>query len=147
MGTYPPVVIPSGNGNVSIYGDGATTYEELVNSMGSFLYEVKKVYLRADTNEQLLEPLGFYQFDVNGNIEQYSQIVTVDPFQYQTASIFSLTKEDVVLNGRTSLSMSLLPNEQVSLILYVNEISNKDFVNPTDFFETDFFKDYAKFLS
>jgi hypothetical protein len=146
MGTYPPVIIPSTSGNVSIYGDGATTYEELANSMGSFLYEIKKIYLKANTNEQLLEPLGFYQFDVNGTIDQYKQIVTVDPFQYQTASVFNLTKDDVVLNGRTSLGMSLLPNEEVYLVLYVNEISNKDFLPETKFFETDFFKDYAKFL-
>ena len=146
MGTYVPVITPSTSNAVSIYGDGATTYDELVNSMGSFLYEIKEIYLKANTNDQLLQPLDFYQFDVNGRADAYSQIVTVDPYQYQTSAVFKLTKDEVILNGRTSLTMNLLANETVSLVLYVNEISNKDFVNKTNMFSDDFFKEYTNFL-
>lgn len=147
MGTYVPVITPSTSNAVSIYGDGATTYEEFVNSMGSFLYEIKEVYLKANSNDQLLEPLKFYQFDVNGRADSYSQIVTVDPYQYQTSSVFKLTRDQIILNGRTVLSMNLLPNEQVSLVLYVNQISNRDFVHPTNLYLDDFFKDYTNFIN
>lgn len=146
MGTYTPTITPSISNVVTITGDGATTYDELLNSMGSFLYEVKEIYLKANTNEQLLQPLGFYQFDVNGRVDSYSQIVTVDPYQYQTSTFFELTKNEVILNGRTSLTMNLLPNETVSLVMYVNEVSNKEFVNKTNLFSDDFFKDYTNLI-
>jgi hypothetical protein len=146
MGTYVPTITPSTSNAVSIYGDGATTYDELVNSMGSFLYEIKEIYLKANSNDQLLQPLRFYQFDANGRVDNYSQIVTVDPYQYQTSTVFKLIKDEVILNGRTTLNMELLPNESVSLVMYVNEISNKDFVTKTDMFSDDFFKEYTNFL-
>jgi hypothetical protein len=145
MGTYVPVITPA-NGNVTIYGDGATTYEEFVNSMGSFLYEIKGMYLQADTPEQLLQPIAFSEFDSNGNVQDYTQIVTINPYQYQNSSFFNLTKDNVILNGRTSLALDILPNEQISVVFYANQIANRDFIDKTDVFDNDFFKDYAPFI-
>jgi hypothetical protein len=145
MGTYVPV-ITSANGNISIFGDGATTYEEFVNSMNGFLYKISGMYVQATTPEQLLQPIAFSEFDSNGNIEDYTQIVTINPYQYQNSSLFNLTKDNVILNGRTSLSFNVLPSEIISMVFYVDQIANKDFINKTDIFDNDFFKDYATFI-
>jgi len=50
-----------------------------------------------------------------------------------------MKKDDVVLDGRTNLNFTILPNESVSLILYTNQMSNRDCVQPTGFFCDDFF--------
>ena len=143
-GIYSPSVTNYPNSVVTVISTDGTTYDQIINSMGSFIYGVSKMYINANDGSQLLQPMAFTQYDVNGVIEQYSQIVTVDPYQFQNSSFFDLAKDNVALNGRNSLTFSVLPSENVSLIFYTEEISVRDYVNPTNFFNDDFFKDYAE---
>lgn len=143
-GIYSPTVTNYPNSVVTVRSTDSTTYNQIINSMGSFVYGVNKMYINANDGSQLLKPMAFTQYDVNGVIQQYSQIVTVDPYQYQNSSFFDLAKDNVVLNGRNSLTFDVLPSENISLIFYTEEIANRDYVNPTNFFNDDFFTDYAE---
>lgn len=144
MAIHAPIITNYPDNVVTVSSTDGTSYSSIVNSMGSFVYGVSKMYLKANQESQLLEPFSFTQYDVNGVIEQYSQITTIDPYQYQNSSTFDLSKKNLVLNGRNNVGLSVLPNERIYLIFYTNEVSNRKLVNPTDFFKNDFFEDYAK---
>jgi hypothetical protein len=143
-GIYTPVITNYPDNVVTVTSSGGVTYKQIINSMGSFIYGISKMYINANQSSQLLEPFSFTQYDVNGVIEQYSQINTVDPYQFQNSSSFDLSKKNVLLNGRNNLNLAVLPNEKISLIFYTNEVSNRDLVNPTNFFKDDFFEDYGE---
>lgn len=143
-GIYAPAVTNYPDSVVTVRSTDSTSYNQIINSMGSFIYGISKMYINANDASQLLKPMAFTQYDVNGIIEQYSQIVTVDPYQFQNSSFFDLAKDNVVLNGRNSLTFDVLPTENISLIFYTEEISNRNYVNPTNFFNDDFFMDYAE---
>jgi hypothetical protein len=104
------------------------------------------MYVNSNSGSQLMEPMNFTQYDANGKIEKYNQIIPVDPYQYQNSSFFDLTKENIVLNGRTSLTFPILSNERVSVVFYTRDMANRDLLPPNNFFKDDFFVNYTEVL-
>lgn len=143
-GIYTPITNNYSNGVVSVQSTDGTTYNEIINSMGSWVYLVDEMYMKTDTINQLLSPLYFNQYDVNGTLKSFNQINAVDPYQYQKSLVFDLVKENVILSGRTSLSATIGANETIFMILYTRVLQNADYLKPTNFFNDDFFKDYAE---
>jgi hypothetical protein len=138
-----PVIIPTitfyANNVVSVVSLDATPYFVIQNSMGSFIYGLTELYLKANSNSQILQSYKFNRYDVNGTLESFSQIPTIDPYQFQSSLFVEMQKENVYLDGRTNLAFTILPNETLFLILYTDQIANRDFVPATDFFNDDFF--------
>lgn len=144
-GIYAPIITNYPNGVTTVVSNTGTSYEQIINSMGSFVYGVNSMYIQSNTIEQVLQPLRFNQYDVNGTLESYSQVTAIDPFQYQSSINFDLSRDNIALQGRTVLDTQILPSEQLNVILYVTEISNKALMGGTDIFsEDDFYKDYSQ---
>lgn len=139
MAIYTPTVTTYGDGVVSVSSTDSTSYNTLLNSMGSFVYGVSEMYIKANSNDQVLESFKFNKYNVNGNLESFVDAPTIDPYQYQSSIFLDMKGENVVLDGRTNLNFTILPNESVSLILYTEQMSNRDCVQPTGFFCDDFF--------
>jgi len=137
--TYPQNV-------VSVISLDSTPYYMIQNSMGSFVYGVEQMYLKANSNSQILESYKFRKYNVNGNIESFYEVPTINPYQYQSSLFLDMKKDNVVLDGRTSLGLTILPNETLFLILYTNQLANRDFVPETNFFNNDFFNGYQEIL-
>jgi len=138
-----PVIIPTlttyVNNVVSVISTDSTRYPTILNSMGSFIYGITELYLKANNNSQILESYRFNRYDVNGMLQTFFEIPTIDPYQYQSSLFAKIQRENVYLDGRTSLNFNILPNETLYMILYTNQIANRDFVPATDFFNDDFF--------
>ena len=145
-GIYSPSVTNFPEGVVSVVSTDNTSYSTVVQSMGSFNYGISSMYVSSNDSSQLMQPMTFVQYDSNGNIQKTNQIIPVDPYQYQSSSFFDLSKENIVLNGRTSLTFPVLSSENVSVVFYTKDVANKDFLPPTDFFKDDFFTGYAEVL-
>lgn len=139
MAVYTPTVTTYGDGVVSVVSTDSTSYNTLLNSMGSFIYGVSEMYIKANDNDQVLESFKFNRYNVNGNLESFVDAPTIDPYQYQSSIFLDMKGQGVVLDGRTNLNFTILPNESVSLILYTEQMSNRDCVQPTGFFCDDFF--------
>jgi hypothetical protein len=138
-----PVIIPTtttyANNVVSVISTDRTPYSSILNSMGSFIYGITELYLKSNTNSQILQSYKFNRYNVNGMLESFSEIPTIDPYQYQSSLYVDMQKQKVFLDGRTNLAFTILPNETLYLIIYNNQIANRDFVPATDFFKDDFF--------
>jgi len=106
------------------------------------------MYIQSNNVQQILQPLRFSQYDVNGTLQSYNQVTTVDPFQTQSSINFDLSKKNVALQGRTTLDTQMLANEELRVNLYVTQISNKGLLIGKDVFsEDDFYKDYCEEVS
>lgn len=134
-----PIITTYANNVTSVISLDSTPYYMIQNSMGSFIYGLKEIYLKANQNSQILQSYKFNRYDVNGKLESFYEIPTIDPYQYQSSLIAKLSRKNVFLDGRTNLNFQLLPNETLFIILYTNQIANRDFVPNTDFFNEDFF--------
>lgn len=146
MPVYIPTVTTFVNGVVSVISTDGTSYQSILNSMGSFVYGVDEIYLKANSNSQILNGLIVEQYDVNGYIKSFEQRPTIDPYQYQNSVFFKMTKENVVLNGQTSIDMNILPNEVVFMVIYVEQLALRDYLSGNSFFDNDFFKSFRNVI-
>ncbi len=141
-GSYSPTLINFPNGVFTIESLDGTSYDTILNSLGSYVYIVDRVYTNASSNQQLLEGFDVLSYDVSGTVKAFAQRPTVDPYQFQKSIWFELARANVVINGQTTFSFMLLPNESVIVIIKTNELSASDYLPPNDFYENDFFKDF-----
>jgi hypothetical protein len=143
MGTVVATTTTFTNGAISVISTDGTSYESILNSMGSFVYGVDEVYLKANSNSQILNGFVVEQYDVNGYIKSFEQKPTIDPYQYQKSVFFKMAKENVVLNGQTTFDLNVLPNEVIFMNIYVNELTMRDYLSGTSAFDNDFFKNFS----
>ena len=139
MPIYNPTISTYVNGVVTVVSTDTTSYSTIIQSMGSFIYGITEIYLKANDNSQILESYQFNRYDVNGTLESFAQIPAIDPYQFQSSIFVKLVKENVFLDGRTNLDFTILPNESLYMILYTKQIANRDLVPVTNFFNNDFF--------
>jgi hypothetical protein len=139
MGIYTPTISIITNGVVSVISTDATRYSTIVNSQSGFSYKINKTYINTSDVNQLFQPYQYNRYDVNGNIEAFTENVLIDPYQFISAMFFKPIKDNVVLDGRTGMAFSILPNETIQMVIYTTQIANADFVTPTHFFNEDFF--------
>ena len=139
MPVFIPTITTFVNGVVTVTSTDATPYSTIIQSMGSFVYGVGEIYLKANDNSQILESYQFNRYDVNGTLESFVQVPAIDTYQFQSSLFVKLIKENVFLDGRTNLDFTLLPSETLYMILYTKQIANRDLVPATDFFNNDFF--------
>lgn len=146
MGIVVATITNYPNGAISMISTDGTSYESILNSMGSFVYGVNEVYMKANSNSQILKGFKVEQYDVNGYIRSFEQKPTIDPYQYQKSVFFKMTKENVVLNGQTTFDLSMLPNEVVFMSIYVNELTLRDYLSGNSAFDNDFFKNFTNVI-
>ena len=139
MPTYLPTITTYSNAVVTVTSTDATPYNSIINSMGSFIYGIREMYLKANSNSQILQSYQFNRYDVNGNLQSYVDIPAIDPYQFQTSLFLKLAKDNVVLDGRTNLDFTIQPNETLYIILYTTQIANRNLVPRTSMFNNDFF--------
>ena len=146
MPVYIPTVTTFVNGVVSVISTDGTSYQSILNSMGSFVYGVDEVYLKANSNSQILNGFTVEQYDVNGYIKSFEQKPTIDPYQYQNSVFFKMAEENVVLNGQTTFDMNILPNEIIFMVIYVEQLAVRDYLSGNSFFDNDFFKSFRNVI-
>ena len=139
MPIFIPTITTYVNGVVTVASTDTTPYSTIIQSMGSFVYGVKEMYFKANSNNQILQSYQFSRYDVNGTLESYVDVPTIDPYQFQTSLFLKLAKDNVVLDGRTNLDFTLQPSESLYLIFYTSQLANRDLVPRTNFFNNDFF--------
>lgn len=139
MPIYIPTITTFVNGVVTVTSTDATPYSSIIQSMGSFIYGIKEMYLKANSNNQILQSYQFKRYDVNGTLESYVDVPAIDPYQFQSSLFLKLAKDNVVLDGRTDLNFILQPSETLYIILYTSQLANRDLIPRPNFFNNDFF--------
>lgn len=139
MPIYIPTVTTFVNGVVTVTSTDSTPYNSIINSMGSFIYGIREMYLKANSNNQILQSYQFKRYDVNGTLESYVDVPAINPYQFQSSIFLKLAKNNVVLDGRTNLNFILQPSETLYIIFYTSQLANRDLIPRTNFLNNDFF--------
>jgi hypothetical protein len=144
---YIPTTTFYPNGTYTISSNNSTPYFVIQNSMGSYLYGIFYIYLQSNTPKQLLQGLSFRAYNVNGDIKSFINTTLIDPYQYQNSLFVKPVRNDIVLNGRTSINFNLLPNETVNFVFYVNQLANPYLLKEPSMFDDYFFKQQYDYLN
>ena len=139
-GLYAPATTTFPNGVFTITSNKGTPYPLIQESMGSYEYGIDEIYIQSNTTQQLLQPLIFRSYDSNGTISVTVDVTTVNPYQKQSSIFIKPTNKNLVLDGRTSINFTLLPNEDENIIFYTTEQSNAYALKEPTFFDDYFFK-------
>ena len=115
--TTPPVTVTMG-GNI--------TYQEFLNSLGTFQYRVLTFYAYSDNLGQLTVPINYNEWEAQGSRRIVFVNPEVDPYQYQKSLFKDVTDAGITLNGQSSVSVNLLPNATVKLQLFCDRIRISD---------------------
>jgi len=146
-GIYTPTTTFFPDGVYTIMSTTGTPYFMIQNSMGSYQYGVYYIYMQSVTTQQILQSLGFRSYDVNGDINSFLNVTIVSPYQYQNSLFMKPLRNDIVLDGRTSISFKLLANENVNFTFYVIQSSVGMFLNEPKFLDDYFFKQQYDFFN
>jgi hypothetical protein len=121
MPLYIPTITTFVNGVVTVTSTDATPYNTIINSMGSFVYGIKEMYLKANSNNQILQSYQFNRYDVNGALESYVDVPAIDPYQFQTSLFLKLAKDNNI--DLTKLNITNDDRQTINLIPFFEYVS------------------------
>lgn len=129
MAVFSPQILtnsPALTVTVQDSGNPPVTYAQIKNSLGQYVYLVEAFYIYSDVFNQLTGTINYNRYDVDGNKIITNIATTVDPYQDQNAILIDLNdfSTDVVLNGNSSISATILPNATIQLKMYTKRITN-----------------------
>ena len=102
---------------------GTLTYNEFLQSLGQYVYQIRKYYISSVNNsiKQLLEPVYYEISDANGSQQAQVMVHHVDPYQASSSFIADCDGRGFFLDGNSSFSLNLLAGQQITLSLFTNE--------------------------
>jgi hypothetical protein len=119
-------ILPAVSVIVADSGVPSVTYNQIRNSLGSYVYNVEGLYLYSTNINQINGVIQYQRFDSTGN-QNYNSIVTVvDPYQLESALNVDLTNAETmfILNGNSSFAATILPNTYIQVKFLTKRITN-----------------------
>lgn len=126
MASFGVTVTANTTPAIGITISGTTTYTQLKNSLGQFVYNILFVYLYSTLLNQIKGLFNYSKYDSSGNQNLQSVLSVISPYQYQP-SIFIDTKEkNLIIDGRDFVRFNMLPNSNLQIKLFCDRIATTD---------------------
>jgi hypothetical protein len=132
------------------------TYNQLVNSLGTYNYGAIFFYVSGSTFQQINQPFFYNDFDANGNSMSTYLPFTVDPYQFLPSLYYdNVDPEQIIFDNTSSLTFTLFANSIIYFKMYALIANMAGFFDrfADDNFETieklegmSFFDDYCNYL-
>jgi hypothetical protein len=132
------------------------TYNQLVNSLGTYNYGAIFFYISAATFQEINQPFFYNDFDANGNSMSTYLPFTVDPYQFSPSLYYNnVDPETIIFDNTSSLTFTLFANSIVYFKMFALIANMAGFFDrfADDNFETiekiegvQFFDDYCNYL-
>jgi len=138
--------------SVQVADSSGVTYNQIKQSLGSQVYDVKGLYLYSPNTSQLIGTIKYQRYDSTGNQDITSIATIINPYQNIGSLLVDLSKVvnvPIVLNGNSSLSTTIYPQTYVQVKFLSSRITNsfgqnlsnlKDMQRITN---TEFFENYG----
>jgi hypothetical protein len=104
-------------------GTGGVTYEELISSLGAYVYQITDVYIYSENFNQITGAYNYLIYDANGNEYIETIVAAPDINQSQNALYIDTKNKNLIINGNNNVSFNVLPNTNLQLVLYTIRIS------------------------
>ncbi len=101
---------------------GTTSYAQFKNSLGSFVYYIRKIYIFSTNLQQIQGNFRYTKYDVNGRRNTETVISAIDPNQSSNSLFIETTDKSLVLDGQEFVRFALLPNTSLSIKIYCTQL-------------------------
>jgi hypothetical protein len=124
------------------------SYNQLLNSLGSDVYNAFMIYIYSTNGGQVTTPLTFFIYDVNGNKDLNTLAITKDPYQFTNAIVYKTPSGLVIFNGNSGLTFTIQPLTFMTLQFYCIRKSNQGDAHAMNYLAIEkaqnvlFFKEY-----
>ncbi len=129
MASFGVTVTANTTPAIGITISGNTTYTQLKNSLGQFVYNVSTVYLFSTLLNQIKGLFNYSKYDSSGNQNLQSILSVISPYQYQSSIYIDTSEKNLILDGRDFVRFNMLPNSNLSIKLYCNRIATTDILD------------------
>lgn len=151
-------IITSSNVGLSItcpFAIGGTTYQQVLQSMGTYVYGVNFIYISASTFSEITQAVFYNHFNAFGNQVQTYLPFSADPYQNQPSLYYQTDDEDIIFDGFANMTFNISQNSIVYLKFYmtIDYVGSPLDAKYDDAFQTfekvegvDFFSGYCNYL-
>jgi hypothetical protein len=94
-------------------GNNPVTYNQFLQSLGTYNYGVRFFYLSSTSYQQIGQPVLYNHFDANGNAVSTILPFSVDPYQSQPAIFYDTEPDQIIITNLSSLTLTILPYTSV----------------------------------
>ncbi len=122
-GVYAPTITSFVVPFLTIESQDATRYDEIQQSLSTTTYIAQNVEITGSSNDQISQPVVFENYDVNGDLSNFTLNPLVDPYQFQRALEVNLAEQNVIFDGKTKMNVQVLPNNSATLDFNVTQAS------------------------
>lgn len=129
MASFGVTVTTNTTPAISITISGTTTYTQLKNSLGQFVYNIFFVYLFSSILNQIKGLFNYSKYDSSGNQNLQSILSVISPYQYQPSIYIDTSKKNLILDGRDYVRFNMLPNSNLSIKLYCDRFATTDILD------------------
>lgn len=131
------------------------TYNQLMNSLGTYNYGSEFFYLSANSYKQIGQPFFYTHFDAAGNQISTYLPFAIDPYQSRSSIYYETRPDEIIFDGFSSLTFTLYAQELVyfkmfSLVEYVGgdleQYGDNNFETLENAEGVKIFDDYCNYL-
>jgi hypothetical protein len=136
MASFSAQIINNTTPAITVIEEGGTiSYNQIKQSLGTYVYKVNKLYLYSDNISQLIGAINYNSYDSDGNRNITNIVTTVNPYQLVTSIFVDLAgyPTNVIFNGNSSVSTNILGNTQVQVKFFSKRVTNSFGGNLTNF--------------
>lgn len=134
VGTTPTIAVDSVNG---------VSYNQINQSLGSFNYLVKNIYIYSSNIDQLLQPIGLKKYNKFGDKHIRVLQPIIDP--YQTSSSLNQTTIglDYAFDSNNGFYPTISANTTATFQIDTTQLSAEDYLSgKSNFDDIEFLTDY-----
>jgi hypothetical protein len=105
---------------------GSSTYQQLKNSLGDYVYKIERTYLYSPILQQIQGAFKYSKYDSNGRQNLQSVLSVISPYQFQSTIFIETIDKNLIIDGRDFVRFNLLPNSFILIRLFCDRVSNAD---------------------
>jgi hypothetical protein len=116
MASFPTI----SNGFTITTASNSLSYQQIVNSLASWQYKAKELYLYSNFQSQLSNTYTFLKQTSDGHSLARPDSISLSPYQYQNAFYWKFEEGKNIFDNNTFFQFNLNPYASLQLMFYVD---------------------------
>jgi hypothetical protein len=130
VATFPTIITNSYPVSIAT-ASPSFSYSQLLGSLVSTSYKVKKIYLNGSDIAQISTPFTLSKLNADGTVYSNPSNANVDPYQF-TPSLYIDTNDNFIIDILTPLQFTLHPNSYLEIMFFTDSSDPSYLLNSDD---------------
>jgi len=143
MPVVPPNITITNPASIQVSSVSGVSYEQIQQSIGTYFYEIKNIYIYSSNLDQLLQPVGLKKYNKFGDKQIRILQPMIDPYQQSSALDQTMLGLDYIFDSNNGFYPTISANTSVNFQFSTTEISHQDYLQGVDNFQNiEYLQDY-----